>query len=582
MPIKAQEFTRIYEGAMVNDGGLSWGVCWIDYDNDEFLDLFVTNYHENNCLYHNNTDGTFTKITNQVIAMEGGIQNVRGSGSCTWGDFDNDGDPDAYIANAVEHSTPDNFFYLNHGDGTFTKIRISPAISESGNSVSTSWIDYDNDGNLDVFVANHPTFPSSHAGANYLFQNVNGEFSRLVNSAIGFDEGSGDHASWADYDNDGDLDLFVPRYMQYNALYENKLSEGKKFHKVLSGIVVNEGEEVYSIGSSWGDYDNDGDLDLFVTNATANNYLYENIGNGNFSKVIDQDIVTDGGECCGSAWGDYDNDGDLDIFLTRGGYFSTKSNLLYRNDGFGNFVRVREGVIATDQNSSNGAAWGDYDRDGDLDLFVSNVLNLNENNALYRNNGNANNWINIKCIGVVSNKSAIGAKVRLKARIGNESRWQLRHISGQTGKCAQNSLNVHFGLGDATIIDSIKIEWPSGKLTVQENISVNQFITIIEEGSTKVAKIIPNASVINTYPNPFIDSITIEYKVNEYSQVTLNIFDLLGKEVKTLINSYESPGTKTQVWDGTNNSGNKLQPGTYQILMQINGVITTKQLILVR
>ncbi|MFC2117904.1 ASPIC/UnbV domain-containing protein [Bacteroidota bacterium] len=270
------------------------------------------------------------------------------------------------------------------------------------------------------------------------------------------------------------------------------------------------------------------------------------------------------------------------MFLTRGGYFSTKSNLLYRNDGFGNFVRVREGVIATDQNSSNGAAWGDYDRDGDLDLFVSNVLNLNENNALYRNNGNANNWINIKCIGVVSNKSAIGAKVRLKARIGNESRWQLRHISGQTGKCAQNSLNVHFGLGDATIIDSIKIEWPSGKLTVQENISVNQFITIIEEGSTKVAKIIPNASVINTYPNPFIDSITIEYKVNEYSQVTLNIFDLLGKEVKTLINSYESPGTKTQVWDGTNNSGNKLQPGTYQILMQINGVITTKQLILVR
>lgn len=369
IPIKAQQFTRINEGAMVNDGGLSWGVCWVDYDNDEYLDLFVTNYHENNCLYHNNTDGTFTKITNVIIAREGGIQNVRSSGSCTWGDFDNDGDPDLYIANGVEHSTPNNFFYLN--------------------------------------------------------------------------------------------------------------------------------------------------------------------------------------------------DGDLDIFLTRGDYFSTKTNLLFKNDGLGNFERVREGAIATDQNSSNGAAWGDYDRDGDLDLFVSNVLNFNENNALYMNNGNSNNWINIKCIGVQSNKSAIGAKVHLKARIGNESGWQLRHISGQTGKCAQNSLNVHFGLGEATIIDSIKVEWPSGKLTVQENISVNQFITIIEEGSTKVPEIIPNDVIIKTFPNPFTDTITIEYQVKENSQVAIKIYDQSGKMTITLLENNQTPGPKTISWDGTDYSGKKVSSGNY-------------------
>jgi len=538
---KAQQFTRIYEGSPVNDGGLSWGVCWIDFDNDEYLDLFVTNFHENNCLYHNNSDGTFTKVTDVIIAQEGGIENVRSSSSSSWGDFDNDGDADVYVANAVEHSMPDIFFYLNNGDGTFTKVTGGAIIDSSGNSISTSWADYDNDGDLDVFVANHPTFPPSAAGANYLFRNENGEFTRLVNSEIGLDEEGGENASWADYDNDGDPDLFVPRYMQYNALFENNVSEGLGFTKVRAGIIVSEGNDVYSIGSSWGDYDNDGDLDLFVANATANNYLYENNGNGNFTKVTDQDIVTDGGECAGSAWGDYDNDGDLDIFLTRGGYFTPEANLLYENDGFGNFIRVTEGAIATDLNSSLGAAWGDYDCDGDLDLFVTNVLNLNENNALYRNNGNSNSWINIKCIGTISNYSAIGTKVRLKATNEDDSKWQLRHISGQTGKCAQNSMNVHFGLGEATIIDSIKIEWPSGLVEVLTDIEINRFITITEGEITGIDNqynednVPKEFALFQNYPNPFNAETTITYELRQNSSVSIEIYNLRGQKVQTVV-----------------------------------------------
>jgi hypothetical protein len=137
-----------------------------------------------------------------------------------------------------------------------------------------------------------------------------------------------------------------------------------------------------------------------------------------------------------------------------------------------------ESVVATDDEPSSAAAFTDHDRDGDLDLFVANVND--ENNSLYTNNGNTNNWIQIKCIGTMSNRSAIGAKVRLKATIGGESVWQMREISSKTGFMTQNSLMAHFGLGDASIIDSVKVEWPSGMVDVQTGASVNQFLTITE------------------------------------------------------------------------------------------------------
>jgi hypothetical protein len=134
--------------------------------------------------------------------------------------------------------------------------------------------------------------------------------------------------------------------------------------------------------------------------------------------------------------------------------------------------------MVTDTESSSGVAWADYDRDGDLDLFVTS--GEGQNNVLYRNNGNGNNWINIRCVGTVSNKSAIGAKIRLKATTGLDPIWQMREISSQTGRNGQNSLNAHFGLGDASIIDSIRIEWPSGLIRSLTNVEPNQFLTITE------------------------------------------------------------------------------------------------------
>jgi len=297
------QFTRVTEGEMVNDGGLSWGVCWTDYDNDDFPDLFVANMHENNCLYHNNGNGMFTKVIDVIVAQEGGVEGVTGSTAGVWCDLDNDGDLDAYVSNAVEHSTPPNFLYFNNGDGTFNKVEGIPVTDNAGNSVGTACADFDNDGDLDIVAANHPTYPPSEAEANCLFRNDNGVYVKLINSEIGVGEHGGESASFADYDGDGDVDLFFPQYVtDPNYLYENNLSDGGQgFSLVTSGVVATDGSGVYSMSASWGDYDNDGDLDLFVANADADNFLYENLG-GSFSKVTGQAIVTDGGEYGGSAW----------------------------------------------------------------------------------------------------------------------------------------------------------------------------------------------------------------------------------------------------------------------------------------
>ena len=458
------QFTRIYEGDPVNDGGFSFGASWIDYDNDDYLDLFVTNWMDVgqlNYLYRNNGDGTFTKVTGDVIVSEGG------SLGSSWGDYDNDGDLDAFCANPGQGgSGAKNYLYINDGDGSFTKVTDGDIVNDVACSTTPAWGDYDNDGDLDLFVG-------AHNFAICLYRNDGEEFTKTNNSEIGLTEEEG-NGTWGDHDDDGDLDLFITRpQLNTNALFEND-GDGT-FTEITSGVIV----EDSAVGCSWGDYDNDGDLDIFATYArNQTNLLYQNIGGGAFIKITGQHPVIDSGYWSGSAWGDYDNDGDLDLYVTGNYQYTPRPNALYENNADGTFSKVAEEALVTDLESSAGAAWGDYDRDGDLDLFVANQNY--ENNALYRNNGNTNNWINIRCVGTNSNRSAIGAKVRLRATIDGTPVWQLREISGQTGNHSQNSLNAHFGLGDAPIVDSVKIEWPSGVVDVLTNVDVNQFLVVTE------------------------------------------------------------------------------------------------------
>ena len=455
-------FTRITVGDIVNDGGFSSSAAWGDYNGDGNLDLFVSNL-EDNFLYANNGDGTFTKVTTGPVVTLGGQ-----SWGASWGDYDNDSDLDLFVANISQN----NFHYTNNGDGTFTSVTSGPIITGAEISINGTWGDYDNDGDLDLFVVNQQS-------GNCLYRNNgDGSFGEIIDSPVVNDVGSSEGGSWGDYNNDGYLDLFVAnRYGENNFLYANN-SDGT-FSKVLSGDIVNDGGR--SRGGSWGDYDNDGDLDLFVTNYSEDNFLYANDGAGNFTKITVGVVVSDGGISHGASWGDYDNDGDLDLFVANWEY---QNNFLYANNGDGTFERVTFYLVASSDDSSFSGVWGDYDNDGDLDLFVTNWHG--ENNFLYQNNGNTNSWININAVGTISNSSGIGAKVRVRATIDGASVWQLREISGLTGWGSQNSLNAEFGLGDATIIDSIKIEWPSGLMQVLTDVEVNQFLTItehLEEGS---------------------------------------------------------------------------------------------------
>ena len=449
-PEDSLEFTLLTAGEIVEDNENSYGCNWIDYDNDDYLDAFVVNSGQNS-LYRNNGDSTFSKINSGNIV---GVDEP--SRSSTWGDYDNDGDADVFISN----TDANNSLYLNNNNGIFTKITSGVIVADGGASRGCSWGDYDNDGDLDLFVADR-------GENNFLYtNNGDGEFIKVTAGAIVTDGGESFGSAWSDYDNDGDLDLFVANYGT-NFLYIN--NGNGTFSKVTSGAIVN--DEGNSLGASWGDYNNDGYPDLFVANTDGNNFLYNNNSDGTFTKITTGEIVNDGGTSKGSCWGDYDNDGDLDLFVADNGV-----NSLYSNNGDGTFKKNLSGNFNNNANSL-GCAWGDYDNDGDLDLFV---VNYDAANSLYRNDGNTNHWVNIKCIGASSNVSGVGVKVRVTAEINGNPVRQLREISGQTGHGGQNSLNTEFGLGDAVSIDSIKVEWPSGLVQVWENVQVNQFITVTE------------------------------------------------------------------------------------------------------
>jgi hypothetical protein len=302
--------------------------------------------------------------------------------------------------------------------------------------------------------------------------NGNGTFTKVTNSVAGRD-GSGQGCAWGDYDNDGFLDLFVTRVNQSNLLYHNN-GDGT-FTRISTPF---SSDTAISQGCSWGDYDNDGLLDLVVCNNNAGNFLYHNDGQGHFTKVLGSPITTVTAPSSGSAWADYDNDGFLDLFIAvRGGV-----NLLFHNNGDGTFTRVTTGAVVNETGSWIGAAWGDLNNDGFPDLFVGN---LQGNNALYLNGGNSNNWLCITCAGRVSNRAAIGAKVRIKATIRNRVMWQMREISGGGGLASQNDLRALFGLGDATNVDIVRVEWPSGAVQEMRNIAPRQFLTIKEPSRLK-------------------------------------------------------------------------------------------------
>lgn len=468
-------FTRITTGAVATDLGSAGGCAWGDYNNDGYEDLFVANSRPGirNSLYLNNGDGSFTKIRTGSVATEGG-----NSAAAIWGDYDNDGFLDLLVTNpGADFSSRPNFLYRNRGDGTFQKITSGRLVTDSKTAFDATWADFDRDGQLDLFV------PDYGKNSNTVYRNRGDQtFERFGAPPITSQGGYSVASAWSDYNNDGWIDLFVANGpARDNFLYRN--GPGGKFTAVRTGPVPNDLSN--SLGTAWGDYDNDGLPDLFVCNGfvltVENNFLYHNDGGGNFTKINSGSIVSESGSFGSCAWGDYDNDGYLDLLVTE---TLGKPNRLYHNNGDGTFAPITTGSVVTDIGVSRSCAWADYNNDGFLDLFIGNFDQFGQlpaqNNFLYQNDGNTNQWLKLKLVGTASNRAAIGAKIRVLANIGGQPVWQLREISGGSGWSGQSSLVAHFGLRETTNIDTVRIEWPSGLVQEMHQVAAGRLLTITE------------------------------------------------------------------------------------------------------
>ena len=477
------------------------GAAWRDYDNDGRLDIYIVNSAlvrptpdavlPKNALYQNNGDGTFSDVTDAA-----GVGDTGWGMGCAFADYDNDSDADLYVTNYKA-----NVFYRNNGDGTFKRFSSGAGgIGDDGFGAGIAWGDYDADGYLDLYIGNYIEyskvpqgdevfFPYDFFGqANILYLNKgDGGFINITNAAKvngGFHLTLG--VSAADYDADGDLDLYLANDTDQNILYRNdgELTFTNTNHPDARSRT---GDIRSGMGVTWGDYDKDGDLDIFITNwLDENNVLYSNNGDGTFSDVSAQSGVFASGlgkTCWGTAFFDADNDGDLDIFFSAGHIDPAsweahgQADVFLENNGDGTFTDVSEAVGLRESDPygvGRGVAVADYDADGDLDLLV---VNSGAKPSLLRNDGgNRQHWLQIRTVGTVSNRDGVGAVVKVRAG----DLHQVQQVKAGESYLSQSSLDVAFGLAHHTQVDEIVIQWPSGIVQTLTDIQVNQRIVVEE------------------------------------------------------------------------------------------------------
>ena len=445
-------FVDVTEISGVGHRGYGAGVCVGDYDNDGWLDLYVTNFKAN-VLYRNNGDGTFTDRT-----VEAGVQDLNWSAGCAFADVDADGDLDLYVAN-----------YVNFSVETHTPCRVNGILVYCSPRVY--------DGVKDVFFRNN-------GDGTFTEDTQNAGFDNLAARGLG--------VTFGDYDADGDADLYVANDADANFLYNNDGSGRFQEQSQFSGVALSEhGLVENGMGVAFGDYDNDTWLDLAVTNFQhQTNTLYHSDAGEFFT---DQTYSSGTGDVSLPylAWGvnffDFDHDGFQDIFIANGHIHDNVTlvdssttyaqlNHLFWNNRDDTFTDVAAGSgsgLALER-SSRGSAVGDIDNDGDLDLVVSNVGNGVD---ILRNDGGhrSGNWINLKLVGTASNRAAIGTRVLLKA---GESP-QVREVQSGSSYLSQNDLRLHFGVGTHERVD-LEIRWQNETVQRFEDVPVNRFLRIVE------------------------------------------------------------------------------------------------------
>lgn len=469
----SKELFKVYDaGGISEDTGKSRGVSFGDIDGDHMPDLYTANTGgQTNAFYKN--DGLGKLIRQSADESNPWATVSKGAGrseGVNWVDYDNDGDLDLYLCSRGEEA---NQLFENERDKGMVEVTGHP-LTEVMSTSMACWADFEGDGDLDVILVGY------RSNGNKVYEN-RGEGSFIERKSVPMAEGTGGSRACAcgDVNNDGLPELFVGNARQPNFYYVNRGSWN--FEKIPSGHMV---EDLgYAYGASWADYDDDGDLDLFVANFDKANLLLNNDGAGNLTPVKEGELVkTTAGASKGHSWGDYDNDGDLDLYVGNGTYGPDMRNFLFLNNGMGRFNRYTEGVLDAHADTTAGVTHADLDRDGDLDLFVANWGGENELNRLYINQTTGKNWITFRLQGTDSNVSGIGTQITLFAS-GNESnRTMHRWLYPVSGYGSQNDLELHFGLDQLTRIDSLQVIWPGKSRQTLYNVAINQHWLLKESG----------------------------------------------------------------------------------------------------
>lgn len=500
------------------------GAAWVDLDNDGDIDLFVAP----NKLYKNIGAAQFVAMDTLPFTP---LNNYGSSfvGGSSWADLNNDGFIDAVIA-----SEPAGVF-KNNGNGTFTNISNTLPGLNNYPAWGAAIGNWNMDAFLDFTFVHAAGFHSSSMQSSKLYLNNNNSITPQLKTGYQITDSLRPFTVpyWSDYDLDGDMDLFVASgpggTAGYDFCYKNiKKETGKdSLIRMTSELFATQKQDGQCY--NFVDFDNDADLDLCLTNYGGMvSKLYKNT-NGIYTQINSPWLFAL--PLLSNCWGDYDNDGDLD-FITSGDGFMLS---YYNNDGLGNF-NLKPSIINL-TNGASGVINGDIDNDGDLDLFASGK---NNSRQLYLNDtlAQGNNWINIKLVGTVTNKSAIGSIVKIKSLINGSSKWQMREVNAQNSFQGMNDLRIHFGLNTSTIIDSIQIRWPSGTIQNYTNISANNFYTFTESGN--VTTITSNFDLFSSNendwvkfsPNPTNNLVKFWLTHDTENPTFIEVFDSNGKRIK--------------------------------------------------